>query len=413
MKSVQSETELLNLAQKVHEEDIAQGLSEYFRAQTLLCAADKTLLVRKLIDDALRHYQEQRRIQAAWKSVQKLQIRERPLILMHEQCVQGVFLSDIADIAHTCDLCILHSSSEESRMFSQFDSVVQTLVQTASFPFSQAAVIQEELRSLTPHEILHSLALLAYPSFSWRSFSYLPLKPMYLALKQVPARLLVDNSLSAAYTYKALAKHADYLLEDYRDEFCVQQRYCCLASRHAWYELEFEQYSASCKTLYSCMKHELMVLKEAQDNAETLARYLAAHPAILLLRSPHHPEDPGFELCAQHYEHKGGRCIYFVLKDGYETAALREQFKSHGLAYTDLTAQGADRLYEELLCAKARAYTQVIQLNPGLTACPAEQDLPPLHSAYLLLVGAEHIQDLLELFEEALRASGVNIEPGV
>lgn len=394
----------MTLQQEACGAHLAHGLSAYMRAQACSCMSSKGEALRMVIRDALVQYQQQCLQQSHWKSRSNLQLLERPLVLIDEQCLYGLDLAELYEFHDQVHIVLL--SSVLLRELQDAQSLFhQSCIQASRALFSEDLETKQEFDTLSAEEILHSSALMMVSSFSLSTMSYLPLKEYVKLTKHSSLRVAVDNSLSAAFSYKPLAKHADYLIEEYSDDYEEDTRFVLVAYKQGCAQVQNAVEKTRLAQLYRCMKQEFFVLSEAQDNAETLARYLAAHPLCVKLRYPHHPEDPAFALCAQQYDHKGGRLIYAELALGDASEDFVSSLKSCVLAYKDLCSQEFDVVYQQLIWAKSQVYTQFLKVSPKLMY-KENQTTETLSSqvhAYYIVVGAEHIHDLLEMFEAILQ----------
>ena len=123
-------------------------------------------------------------------------------------------------------------------------------------------------------------------------------------------------------------------------------------------------------------------------NAAVIADFLASHPKVARLSYPFHPSHPQFDL-AHRQMHSGGGMLAFVMQGG-EPAAQRVAESTRLFALAE-SLGGVESLIE-VPAAMTHASTAAspLAVNPGLIR---------------LSVGLEHVDDLLEDLEMALRAA--------
>jgi cystathionine beta-lyase/cystathionine gamma-synthase len=122
------------------------------------------------------------------------------------------------------------------------------------------------------------------------------------------------------------------------------------------------------------------------ENAEVLANYLAAHPKVSKIYYPFHTSHPHLEL-AKRQMRNGGGMISFEMKDG-EKAARKVAESTVYFALAE-SLGGVESLIE------------VPAIMTHLSVADSEMAIDP--SLVRISVGIEHVDDLLEDLEQALK----------
>lgn len=143
----------------------------------------------------------------------------------------------------------------------------------------------------------------------------------------------------------------------------------------------------SCYQLERGLKTLALRVRQHNENAAELARFLQRHPAVAQVNYPGLPEHPGHALAARQMRGFGGM-LSFKLRDPSQVDRLLQRLR---VVMPALSLGGV----ESLICVPSRTSHRLLT--------PAERQRAGISDGLLRVsVGIEDIEDLLEDFERGL-----------
>jgi cystathionine beta-lyase/cystathionine gamma-synthase len=213
---------------------------------------------------------------------------------------------------------------------------------------------------------------------------------------QAGAKVAVDNTFATPFLQQPLALGADFVVHSTTKYLGghsdVVGGAILTSDAEAYQQLKFLQNAAGavpgpldCWLVLRGVKTLALRMERHCANAQHIAAFLAAHPAVARVHYPGLPDDPGHALAARQMRDFGGM-ISFILKGG-DPAARRLVTATRIFALAE-SLGGVESLVEHpASMTHASVANSPLAVDPGLVR---------------LSVGVEHIEDLLADLEQAL-----------